>query len=162
MNTKITLTDAEQKLAIYLGKKRHQAARGANVKNVKIGPQPDEQTDLEGIAAEIAFCKLVNSYPDLDVGARSGGYDCILHSGKTVDVKATTYKTGRLLAPLKKTLGDSDIYVLMVGEFPSYEFKGWAKAEDLINENSIITIKTNATYGLSQGQLSADLSVLCG
>ena len=62
----VTLNDAEQRLARYLARQRYESNRNQGVTNNRVGPQSDEVTDLEGIAAEIAFCKLFNVYPDLE------------------------------------------------------------------------------------------------
>ena len=114
----ITLSDPEQLLATYVARKRYEYNRNTGTKNNKLGPQTDEFTDKEGIAAEIAFCKMMNLYPDLSTENRPP-HDAILKDGTTVDVKATKYRNGHLLATDSKGNSRSDIYVLMVGEFPT-------------------------------------------
>jgi len=106
------------------------------------------------VGAEIAFCKLYNIYPDLTITHRSGGYDCITCSGAKVDVKATIYFSGKLLAVINKHKSDADIYVLMVGKFPTYTWVGWAKAGDLLSDENIIDLGYGPTYALSQDKLN--------
>ena len=150
----ITLDVTEQEIAESLAKRRYNAARKAGVENAKIGPQSNWNTDLEGIASEFAFCKLFNLFPDLTVGARKGGHDCMMYSYK-VDVKATKYKTGRLLARTSKKNEDADIYALMIGEFPTYKFVGWAWNRDLLKSDNIINLGHGDGFALSQADLNS-------
>ena len=48
---------------------------------------------------------------------------------------------------------DSDYFVLMVGEFPSYEFKGYIESEELIQEKNIIDLGHGPGYGIEQERL---------
>jgi hypothetical protein len=148
----ITLDATEQAIAEGLARRRFNAARKAGVANAKIGPQSNHLTDLEGIGSEFAFCKLFNLFPDLTVGARKGGHDCLLDSFK-VDVKSTKYKSGKLLARTSKTLDDADIYALMIGEFPTYEFVGWSLNKELLKQENIINLGHGEGYGLTQNNL---------
>ena len=148
----ITLDKTEQEIAESLAKRRYNAARNAGVQNAKIGPQSNWQTDLEGIGSEFAFCKLFNLFPDLTVGARKGGHDCTMFTHK-VDVKATKYKTGRLLARTSKTMEDADLYALMIGEFPRYAFVGWAWNHELLRDENIMDLGHGEGFALSQEQL---------
>lgn len=149
----ITLNEAEIRLARWLAKKRYSNSRKEEIKNNKIGPQSDEFTDLNGIGAEIAFCKLINVYPDTSISPRGGGCDCISCKGKRIDVKATKYENGKLLAARDKKDADTDVYVLMVGEFPAYQLKGWAFSSELIDKDNIIDLGYGPTYALEQDAL---------
>jgi len=156
---KVTLDKTEQDIAESLAKRRYNAARKAGVTNAKIGPQSNHLTDLEGIGSEFAFCKLLNLFPDLTVGARKGGHDCMMFSHK-VDVKATKYKTGRLLARTSKAMEDSDLYALMIGEFPTYTFAGWAWNHELLKEENIIDLGHGKGFALSQDQLNSSANLV--
>ena len=68
MTHKISLSENEQRLAEWVWKKRTANARRKNLPDTKVGDQSFEETDLEGFAAELAFCKLMNIYPDLETG----------------------------------------------------------------------------------------------
>jgi len=125
-----TLNEAEQKLARYLAKRRYEANRESGTPNKKVGPQSDEDTDLNGIGAEIAFCKMLNVYPDTDLNTRPIA-DALTKDGISCDVKCTKYQNGHLLAVDWKKDMSPDAYVLMVGEFPSYRCAGWIAANDL-------------------------------
>ena len=141
IGTTITLDLTEQLICKAIANKRYQNARDMNVKNSKMGGQSNEQTDLEGISSELAFCKLFNVYPDLTVQVRSSAEgtddgDAVLRDGRTVDVKSTKYHTGRLLAVRWKK-PKVDFFALMIGSFPTYTFKGFMKSEELLKEQRI-------------------------
>jgi hypothetical protein len=92
INTTVELNKQEQALCRALAKKRYASNRTAGVRNSKRGRQSNEDTDLEGVGAEMAFCKLLNVYPDLPMTPRSqddDDGDCTLKDGRRVDVKAT-------------------------------------------------------------------------
>jgi hypothetical protein len=155
------LNDAEQRLARYVAQRRTTSNRDARVNNQRIGPQNDADTDLEGIGAEIAFCRLANVYPDLDVSPRAGGYDCTIRFGdtsRTVDVKTTKYPNGRLLAAKMKQLDAAQLYALMSGEFPDYVFCGWAMGDELIDGANLIDLGHGPTYALKQSVLRERLA----
>ena len=54
----ISLNQAERKLAHFIAKNRNGSNRSFNVTNLKISSDDAATVDLEGIAGEIAFCKL--------------------------------------------------------------------------------------------------------
>lgn len=155
----VLLNDAEQRLAKYLANARYMKNRQTSTKDMKVGPQTCQDTDLEGIAAEIAFCKIANVYPDLQLEERPS-YDAIFSDGMTVDVKATKYKSGRLLAvtgKINKSEG-LDAYSLMVGQFPGpYEFRGFMKREDLLQPGRITDLGHGPTYAARQEDLTEEV-----
>ena len=147
----ITLNETEQRLAKFVALGRTKAARGNHITDCKMGNQSNEQTDLEGIAAEIAFCKIHNVYPDLNINARPAA-DCVLHDGTSVDVKATRYETGRLLAVRwKKT--NVDMFALMVGEFPTYRYAGVMAAVELLRDERLRDFGHGLGYAADQSEL---------
>ncbi len=155
-DTILTLSPMEQRLSRAVAAARYKAARTAGVVNARIGAQSDEQTDLDGFGAELAFAKLVNVYPDLTIGARKGGFDCELNEyfGIRVDVKATRYRSGRLLATRGKfDETEVDVYALMIGTFPTYRFVGWASKEELIRADNLKDLGRGQGYALAQDQL---------
>ena len=152
----ITLNDAEQKLARYLAQKRYQNARSKGIENKRIGDQSDAETDLNGIGAEIAFCKLMNVYPDLQT-EHIPDNDALLRNGMTVDVKATKYRNGHLIAAPWKSTEAADIYALMVGTFPNYRFAGWASGSHLLQSDNKKDLGHGEGYALTQDQLQGRL-----
>lgn len=149
----VTLDRGERAVARLIADARYTNNRSSGVENQRIGPQSDEETDLSGIGAELAFCKLTNVYPDLTVEPRGGGWDCLSQKFSRIDVKTTTYPNGKLLARRTKTVNDADIYVLMVGEFPTYRWVGWVLSNELIKDENLIDLGHGPTYALDQHRL---------
>jgi hypothetical protein len=147
----IQLNEAEQKLARYLAKNRYEQARKLGVENKKMGPQSNEMTDLQGIGAEIAFCKMHNIYPDMNVGS-TPLEDATLRDGTTVDVKSTVYKNGRLIVAMWKNPA-IDCYALMVGTFPNYRYAGMMSSKEMMQESRILDLGHGPVYAASQGDL---------
>jgi len=149
----IELNEAEQRLSQFLAKSRYQANRQRGVKNKKIGPQSNEQTDLEGIGAEIAFCKAHNIYPDLQVNVFYNE-DAITKDGCRVDIKATKYNNGHLIAVLGKQDKPPDAYALVIGEFPKYRIAGMITADDLLREERIKDFGYGPAFAAEQKDLN--------
>ena len=150
----ITLDATEVVIAQMLAAMRFTVARMAGVVNRRIGDQSDYQTDLEGMASELAFCKAFNYWPDLTVGPRKGGWDVEGRGGEKIDVKVTKYEEGKLLATLKKRPEDADYYVLMVGECPEYRLAGYASAGELLKAENITDLGHGKGYAMQQDQLN--------
>lgn len=150
----ITLNDAEQKLATYLAKLRHAKARAAGKTDMQIGPQSSHETDLQGIGAEIAFCRMHNIYPDTEVG-HTPDADCLMSDGRTVDVKATKHANGHLLVARWKKADAVDIYALMVGEFPCYRMAGVMPSGELLRDGRLKDFGHGKGYAASQSELAA-------
>lgn len=159
MFSPVTLNEAEIRLAEYLARRRFQSNRSNGVNDRKIGPQSNRMVDLNGIGGELAFCKMMNVYPDLEISVRSGSADLSIFV-YDVDVKTSEYASARLLAPLHATADKADAYVLMVGVMPTYQFKGWAWATDLILEERIVDLGHGPGYGLLQSELTLEIGEL--
>lgn len=155
----VILNDIEQKIVQYIARSRFEINRQNGVKNSRKGKQSDHLTDLDGFGGEFAFCKLFNLYPDLEVKVTSqetDSGDCILN-GYRIDIKTTKYKTGKLICALWKN-DEIDYYALMVGEFPKYEFKGFAKASDVKKEENIVNLGRGKLYAVDQKMLIEKIS----
>jgi len=152
----IILGEFEQKCCEQLAKYRHSNNRSKGVSNSKIGPQSDEDTDLEGIAAEFALAKALNLWPDMSIQTRSSdkGSDegDLIYEGMIIDVKASKYPTARLaVAPWKKP--DGDLFALMIGKFPKYTFKGVIPQTEAIKSERLGTLGHGKTYLVEQKEL---------
>ena len=153
-NISLTLNDGEQQICKLIAKARFNNNRNNNVKNSKVGEQSNEFTDLEGIGGEVAFCKMVNAFPDFSIHVRNATEDKgdLVVNNVTIDVKTTKYKNGKLLAvPWKKS--NVELYVLMVGEFPTYTYKGSMFAKDLLIPERIGNLGRGDTYIAEQKDL---------
>jgi hypothetical protein len=150
--TVVVLNEAECRLAEYLAKKRQKDCEDLKVKNLKVGPQSDLQSHLEGIGAELAFCKLMNVYPDT-VTDRWPDSDAVTKYGESVDVKTTRYRNGRLVMPLHKANKQSDMYALMVGTFPEYRLVGMLSAEEVFKPENVHDLGHGPCYVIEQEKL---------
>lgn len=147
------LTETEQKIATYLAKSRYKKARERNIIDNKKGPQSNYETDLEGVASEMAAAKLLNLWPDLQI-EKVPDHDLILNN-ITIDVKATKYQTGKLIAATHKKEKACDYYMLMIGSFPEYRCAGFCKKEDILNNNTITNLGWGDLHAVSQDNLQA-------
>lgn len=150
---RVTITPWDLALAQLLSALRNQVNRSATVTNGRVGPQSDHQTDMDGMVAEMAFCRAHNYWPDLSIAPRSGSADCIGRDGRRIDIKATRYRNGKLLAVPGKRQEPSDIYVLGVVSDEHVDFIGWASAAELLNDSNLIDLGHGPTYALPQDRL---------
>ena len=152
----VELNLAEQKLAQYLAKARYENARGRNKPDMKKGPQSSEQTDLEGIASEIAAAKAVNVYPDLETDLDDlPDIDLLSRKGYSIDVKATTYPNGKLITALWKKDKSCQFYMLVIGKFPKYRIAGIMSADELMRDQRIKNLGHGDTYAAEQTELQS-------
>lgn len=157
MSAFITLTPIEQRLARCVAKERYAAARKAGVPDRRVS---EGDLDLEGAGSEIAFCRLFNVFPDLEIAPRSSlddEGDALLRDGRRVDVKSTRYKSGRLIVAHWKA-DTVDAYALMVGEFPSYRFCGLISAEQAAEARFTADLGRGKCQAVPQAALHAAVS----
>ena len=90
----------------------------------------------EMVYSEMCVSKYLNLYPfstfvfdkvSLDDGTDLGD---IKYCGKTIDIKSTRHKNGRMVVPYKND--NIDVYILTIGEKGSYNIIGGMYAKDLI------------------------------
>jgi len=83
----ITLDDGEQLLARQIASLRMHLNRLSKVRNAKFSNRDDYDIELEGFGGELAYAKLMNLCPDLNVLPRRGGHDFVNVFEESVDVK---------------------------------------------------------------------------
>lgn len=161
MNSEIIeLPDGTKKVAAFIAAERFATNRRAGVRNARMGGQSDEKTDLIGMLAEFAVAYRLNLWPDLSIVPRRGGHD-LEYGRATIDVKATDRPNGKLLATLKTASQDhADVFVLAVVTDEEIRLVGWAYAEELLNDASILDLGHGDTYVLPQDELHS-ISELC-
>jgi len=161
IGTTITLDQVEQRLCCHVAKVRFTENRRNGVENslnkhLSWTQEATVQIDLDGYGGELAFCRLFNIYPDFTVHLRSTGEDkgdAKLPCGLAVDVKSTKYKNGNLITGIWKD-DNTDLYALMVGEFPTYTFMGFMRKEDLRREGRVGDLGYGPTYIAPQEDLT--------
>lgn len=151
----LSLTDSEQRIARYLARGRSAIAREKGRTNARYGDQTDEQTDLDGVGGELAFCKLVNAWPDMHLCSYTTDTDpgdCTLPDGRTVDVKTTRYPRGKLLVARWKP-PKVDLFALMVGTFPHYSYRGALSSRQMIDPRRLRDLGHGLGYAAEQHEL---------
>ena len=149
----IELNATEQALARSIATQRWTSCREAGLVNPQQGAVLSEQDmDLEGAGAELAFCKVANVYPDLN-DDHTNQVDAWTRGGARVDVKATRHERGRLLAVRWKQTGKVDFFVLMVGTFPKYRCAGFFPSNDLLKPHRLAQIGRGFSYAAEQDEL---------
>lgn len=150
-----TLSEEDIAKCKELASARFNSNRKSGITDRKVGKQSAEFTDLQGIGGEFAFCRIFGFNPDKTISPRSSKTDkgdVILPDGTIVDVKTTHYKSGKLLAvPWKEP--NVDYYVLMVGTFPSFEYKGLMSKEELLQDSRLTDLGYGETYAATQNEL---------
>lgn len=110
------------------------------------------ELDILGLVSEIAWAKAMSVYPDLSIQPRSGSVDSVI-DGIKIDIKATPRPDGRLLATPKKNSDPADIYVLAIVKEHVVDFVGYAWADELLHQSTLINLGHGPTHALSQSQL---------
>jgi hypothetical protein len=152
---KIELTASEMAIANVVAAMRTTCNRAANIVERKIGSHSSYQMDVDGFAAELAFCKAMNLHPDLSVVNQSLTHDCVARNGKTIDVKTTRHLGGRLLVTPNKKDSATQIYVLVVGTAPAFDVIGYAYKEEVFKDANFGKLNGRWSYILKQSQLHA-------
>lgn len=151
----VTLTDEEVRIASFIGKQRRKSCRANEVKDRTVCKQDPIAIETDGFLAEIAFAKAFNLYPDFSISVRSGGADFVIN-GKTVDVKATRYTNGKLLATLNKATDPCDYYVLgVVQQDNVVKLCGMVSKEELFLETNIHDLGYGGVYAIPQNKLNS-------
>lgn len=160
------LDETEIKVSEVVGKARFDRNRNSGNFNAKRGDQSNMITDVDGVAAEIAYCKMVNVSPDLVTEIEKPNYwDCIVN-GYKVDVKQTGYSGGRLsLATRKIKDGICDFYVLITGSIfksKNFVFRGYMHRYELIKDERVGTLRKGLSYIATQDELSEGMIEIDG
>jgi hypothetical protein len=148
---RVDLSVHEMLVCQTLGILRRSSAQG-NVKDQQMGEQDKWQIDIDGVIGEFCVAKHFNVFPDMTVGIRKGGTDLTVKE-KSVDVKTTRIKSGRLLSTLKKAEDPCDLYVLVIVDDQGGDIAGWAGKEDLFKPENIGNLGHGDGYILNQNQL---------
>ena len=132
------LNDLEKEMGEMIARKRYDLNRKNNTKDLAVLGKAFNNSidaDIEGLWAELAFCKVAKIYPDevFRLGytsKRKGGDvgDAIIN-GMHIDVKSTKTETGRLITMQKNALVDS--YVLLIGKEGKYRIAGAMESSKL-------------------------------
>ncbi len=150
----VTLNEAEQKIARYLGQARQANNERRGLAETKVSKRPNVEIHIQGAGAELAFCRLYNAYPNFEIDNYDSP-DVILHDGRTLDVKTTEHTEGRLLLNPSKIQKRklADVYALMVGTLPIYRFAGWFLLNEIMADERWDRFMPSPCYSADQGTL---------
>jgi hypothetical protein len=148
------MSPPESAMALTLAVMRQTNSRASGVVNKQMSKQNPIEIERDGVLSEMAFGKQFNLYPDFSVHPRKGGADLITHQGLRVDIKATRYKSGRLLIHIDKTVEDVDIYVLAIIDGDDVDFVGYIKSADAIKQEYVKDLGYGVGYVIEQTSLT--------
>ena len=149
---RIDLSVHELLICKTLGIMRRTCATG-NVVDKQVGKQDPWEIDIDGVVGEFCVAKWLNVCPDFTVSIRKGGVDLLSPNGKSIDVKTTRYKNGRLLATKTKAHDPCDIYILAITDDKGCDIIGWVDQADLFKPENIINLGHGEGYGVLQDAL---------
>ena len=150
----VHMTPPESAMALTLAVMRQTNSRASGVVNKQMSKQNPIEIERDGVLSEMAFGKQFNLYPDFSVHPRKGGADLITHQGLRVDIKATRYKSGRLLIHIDKTVEDVDIYVLAIIDGDDVDLVGYIKSADAIKQEYVKDLGYGVGYVIEQTSLT--------
>jgi hypothetical protein len=131
----IILTEYEQNMAKFVGMARYNESRKYSLNRSVRGYDASEgvriQNDIEGAGAEIAVAKSFNVYWHGSVNVFKDYPDV----GRNTQVRQTKHKTGRLIITDRDP--DDQLFVLVIGEMPTYDIIGFIKGADAKREEFI-------------------------
>lgn len=130
MSIEVTLKQSEYAMAVYLSAMRQMVNERSGVEDKKMGARDGLEISVDGLVAELAFCKYFNVFPDLSFDPRSGGEDCLM-DGRLVDVKSTTPGKTRVYLPQRKNQNNVERYVWCWVDFRTTWILGWFAPEDI-------------------------------
>tara|TARA_E500000331_G_scaffold269377_1_gene260844 strand:+ start:116 stop:568 length:453 start_codon:yes stop_codon:yes gene_type:complete len=120
----VKLTEIEMEIAGHVGVRRRAESRARNRAQ---GPGYNEaeawRNDIEGAAAEMAYCKGMGIYWPGSVNSFKDA-DC----GKLTQVRQTHHHNGCLI--VRDRDPDEHFYVLVVGHCPAFNIVGWIRGFD--------------------------------
>ena len=156
---RITLSAVDQKIIRFIAHEREdnneRAYGGTNTK--RVDDRDGYAIQCEGFAGEFAFCRLFNIFPDFTTHPRSAELgedrgDAVMHDGRTVDIKTSRFPQAKLLVSewIKPTV---DLYALMTGTFPVYEFRGFIESHELLKPERVEDLGRGPAYAAQQDEL---------
>ena len=135
----VSLNELEKRLAVYIGRQRTAMNRNVTATNHKLAHEDPIKADIEGVMGELAFCKLLSTYPHdvFEISVRSAAdgqdYGDVTMNGLRIDIKTSAYKSARLLAVTKNP--NVDMLILMTGEDGVYTLSGGIWAEEMYKDS---------------------------
>lgn len=133
----VTLTIIEQRLARTLARAWTEYDNTIDYPGT-ISGLDDLTNNTNAIGAELAFCRIHNIYPNLNLNGFER-HDCTLPDGTKVDVKYSPHENPNyhLIVQIKNYKKYPDVYALMTGTWPIYHYWGYVPKKDIIRPERI-------------------------
>lgn len=151
----VTLNENECQIARMVGERVFQQMNRGDYPVGQIGVGHDRLRQCqEGFAAEIAYCKHHNTFPDFSDEPSS--VDVVTPDGFTVDVKRIAEPELNLVVPIhtgksrKKTCA---IYALVYGSMPDFWIVGEMLGGDVVQDDNVHDIGHGPSYVVDQSSL---------
>ena len=120
----VQLDMAEMTMATMVaGMRRGESKVNNRVDNHGFNGEKAWDIEIEGCAAEMAYCKFRNKYWSGSVGSFKKA-----DSGDNVQIRHTVLEQGRLI--VRNDDNNDHYYVLVVGKAPTMRIVGWIKGSD--------------------------------
>ena len=157
---KILLNSNEIELSRFIAHRRRQAAIDGGYYRPLKSDENDLQVNINAYGAELAFCQMVNAYPDfsMDVNERKGD---VMYKGVEIDVKCGSGHNGYYYVTYGKSKDPCDVYVFMTGEMPVYYYVGYIRASSLFVKNNEYETRKGLCYRVHDSKLDYSISVIC-
>lgn len=128
MDNVITLTQEEMTIAsLVAGLRRAESKSNNRPDNHGFDGGNAWDIEVEGAAAEMAYCKMRGQYWSASVNSFKNA-DC----GTNVQIRHTQHKNGCLI--VREPDNDDHYYVLVIGQAPVLRIAGWIKGSDAKQE----------------------------
>jgi len=155
---RIDLTRHEFFICEYIGSIRRKNAMTHNTDR-QISNQDPFQQDIDGFVGEYIVAKYFNLMPDFSVNPKKNPIDLISRTGKSLDVKTTRNKDGKVYVTDYHKNNPCDFYILVVIDDKGGDIAGWIDQETLFSIAKTITKKDKSgkdhtSYVIEQEQLS--------
>jgi len=146
------LNSVEQALAKFIASQWDGYDKEKGFHKENISKKNSFENSTAAFGAELAFCRMMNVYPGLDLGVWRY-WDCVLHNKLKVNVKQTDKENFGLVVQLKLYSHYPDVYACMQGEFPVFEYKGWCWDWEMRIQSRINRSLPVAAYFMTFNQL---------
>ena len=143
MSVPYRLNKGEQRLAKFIATSRESNNQKlkdqGKITDRKYGSGTSLENTTNAYGAELTVCRLLNRWPDLTTHVTDGGHYDLVVGGRTTDVKWRRHPNSSLLVPQWKNKHGKrcDIYILVIGETPSYVVVGYAYADDIMRAEMV-------------------------
>lgn len=163
----IELNTVEKRLCDFIARQRQANNRAITPVNHALASTEDPlYIDREGVMSELAFCKLLNTYPyeifNVEPRSVAKGEDAgdVLFGDHCIDVKVTKHETGRLVSVSKNPA--VTLLAMMIGEHGTYRFVGGMLSDEMYKDERYGTPQgfRKPCYTAKQNELIAPDTVL--